>query len=82
MSARKVAAVLLAVGLFVGIVQAAANTVPATKMGLVTDTLTASKLAPSACSALLLSGVVAGDGDLASGGINELFLGGPGPQLI
>jgi len=81
-TAQRLGAALLAVALFVGVVQAAASTVPATKMGLVLDTLTATKLAPVACSALLLTGVTWGDGDLADVVPNRLFLGGPGDQRI
>jgi hypothetical protein len=81
-TAPRLGAGLLAFALLLGIVQTAASTVPATKAGLVIDTLTATKLAPVACSALLLTGVTWGDGDLAAILPNRLFLGGPGDQRV
>lgn len=82
MTAHRLGAALIAVALFVGIVQAAASTVPPTKMGIVIDTLTATKLAPVSCASMLLSGITYGDGDLAALMPNRLFLGGPGDQRI
>ena len=82
MTTQRIGAAIIAVALFVGVVQAAASTVPATRMGMILDTLTATKLAPASCASMLLSGVTYGDGDLADIMPNRLFLGGPGDQRI
>ena len=54
----------------------ASNTVPVTRAGNPSDPLTAQKLKPSACGALVLAGTVTGGGTFTGTAANDLVLAG------
>lgn len=53
----------------------AATVVPASKAGRRTDSITATKLKPAACSALTLNSLTTGTGVVSDGGAGNLVLG-------
>ena len=55
----------------------ASNTVPVTRAGNPSDPVTAEKLKPSECGAMVLSGTVTGTGTFNATAANDLVLAGP-----
>ena len=72
---RAAAFPLVPLVLFLGVVFTASTVVPTSKAGRDTDSITANKLKPSACSALTLAGITTGSGVINDGGGSNLVLG-------
>lgn len=70
--------------LLVGVLFAltAANTVPATRAGLTSQSIGANDLKPTDCAGITLTALVVGTGDFEGGAANELILGGAGLDRI
>lgn len=79
MAVLGVAGILLA-GL--GTVDTAANTVPTTRAGQESVTVTANQLKPDACNSLYLTAVIRGSGSITGTSASELILGGSGRDTI
>jgi Ca2+-binding RTX toxin-like protein len=60
---------------FLGVALGASTVVPATKAGRRTDSITANKLKPDACSAITVGGITTGSGVVTDGGASNLVLG-------
>jgi RTX calcium-binding nonapeptide repeat (4 copies) len=67
---------------FLGVVLAASTVVPASKAGRSTDSITANKLKPIACSALTLAGITTGSGTFSDTAASNLVLGSAGVDTI
>ena len=74
-STRAAALTMLPLVCFLGVALGASTVVPATNAGRRTDSITANKLKPEACSALTLSDVTTGTGVISDGGASDLVLG-------
>ena len=61
---------------------ATANTVPQTRMDLVTAAINANALKPPQCAALNLANIVSGSGTLNGGGGNDLILASAGADTL
>jgi Ca2+-binding RTX toxin-like protein len=59
----------------VGVMLTASTVVPATNAGRNADSITANKLKPAACAAILLAGIRTGSGVISDGGAGNLVLG-------
>lgn len=81
---RAVVALALAVVLLAVPVEAVAapNAVPATRLGVTVVPITADTLKPEECAGIALSNIVVGSGTFSGTGLNDLILGGPGPDRI
>lgn len=60
----------------------AANTVPATRAGIRSQSIGPNDLKPTDCAGITLTALVVGTGDFEGGAANELILGGPGVDKI
>lgn len=60
---------------FLGVALAASTVVPATNAGRQTDSITANKLKPAACSPISVGGITTGTGVISDGGASNLVLG-------
>lgn len=60
----------------------AANSVPSTRVGNPTDTLTAEKVKPSTCASITLTTGAIGSGSFSGTGASELVLGSATPDTI
>ena len=74
-SGRAVVLPLVPLVVFLGVVFAASTVVPASKAGRDTDSITANKLKPTACSALTLAGITTGSGTFSDTAASNLVLG-------
>lgn len=70
--------------LLVGVLFAltAANTVPATRAGLTSQSIGPNDLKPTDCAGITLTALVVGSGVFEGVAANELILGGPGADQI
>ena len=79
---RAVALPLVPLVLFLGVVFTASTVVPVSKAGRDTDSITANKLKPSACSSLTLAGITTGSGTFNDSAASNLVLGSAGVDTI
>ena len=79
---RAAAFPLVPLVLFLGVVFTASTVVPTSKAGRDTDSITANKLKPGACSALTLAGITTGSGTFNDSAASNLVLGSAGVDTI
>jgi Ca2+-binding RTX toxin-like protein len=75
-------AVAALIGVSIASAFTAANTVPASRVGNPTESATAQKLKPAACSALTLTTIVTGSGTITGSANNDLVLGSSAVDTI
>ena len=74
-STRAATLTILPLVCFLGVALGASTVVPATNAGRRTDSITANKLKPAACSAISVGGITTGSGLISDGGASNLVLG-------
>ena len=79
---RAAAFPLVPLVLFLGVVFTASTAVPTSKAGRDTDSITANKLKPSACSTLTLAGIRTGSGIFNDTAASNLVLGSASADTI
>jgi Ca2+-binding RTX toxin-like protein len=79
---RVILLTLVPLALGLGVVVTASTTVPTSKAGRRTQTITVDAVKPPACSALTLAGITTGSGTFNDGNGSDLVLGSAGADTI